>query len=280
MIEKYPDSLIVGARNMKQLDVPGKSSFGNRFSNFWYRLETGIKLGDTQSGFRLYPVQRLKDVHFFTDRFEFEIEVLVRAAWQGYRIRSVPVKVYYAPEESRVSHFRPFRDFARISLLNATLVIIAFLWIMPRNMFRHFNWAKFKRLIRLQFVSRSRSSLNIGLSAGFGVFISITPIWGFQLLVGLVLAHFLKLSKGIVFVSANLSIPPMIPLILYISFITGGLFVENPMTVSLDIINRDFVKYCLYQYVIGSLVFAVAAGILTALLIWATVKIKRKVIHR
>ena len=82
-LEKNPGPLIIGARNMDQSSVPGKSSFGHRFSNFWFRVETGIKLPDTQSGFRLYPVQRLQSMNFITRRFEFEIEVIVRAAWSG-----------------------------------------------------------------------------------------------------------------------------------------------------------------------------------------------------
>jgi glycosyltransferase involved in cell wall biosynthesis len=277
MIGKYPGSLIVGARNMQQDGVPGKSSFGNRFSNFWYRVETGIKLPDTQSGFRLYPVERLRGIHFFTRKYEFEIELLVRAAWMGCRIRWVPVRVFYAPEESRVSHFRPFRDFTRISLLNTVLVLIAFLWIKPRDMARSLNWRKTRRFFRRQFVNRERSAAHIAASAGFGVFMGIVPIWGYQLIAGIALAHFMKLNKAIVFITANISIPPMIPVILYLSFLTGGWIVDNPATsVSLHAISMDFVKHNLYQYLVGSVFFAVAAGIAVTLLVWLAVFIMRK----
>jgi glycosyltransferase involved in cell wall biosynthesis len=277
MIGKYSGSLIVGARNMQQDGVPGKSSFGNRFSNFWFRIETGIKLPDTQSGFRLYPVERLNDMHFFTRKYEFEIEVLVRAAWRGCRIRWAPIKVFYAPEESRVSHFRPFRDFMRISLLNTVLVLITFLWIKPRNLARSLNLRKIKRFFRRQFVNREHSAAHIAISAGFGVFMGIVPIWGYQLIVGIALAHFMKLNKAIVFITANISIPPMIPVILYLSFLTGGWIVDSPATsVSMSIINMDFVKHNLYQYLVGSVFFAIAAGIAVALPVWLAVSIMRK----
>jgi glycosyltransferase involved in cell wall biosynthesis len=52
--------LLIGSRNMAHESVPKKSSFGNRFSNFWFNFETGIKLSDTQSGYRLYPSLKLK----------------------------------------------------------------------------------------------------------------------------------------------------------------------------------------------------------------------------
>jgi glycosyltransferase involved in cell wall biosynthesis len=124
-LEVHPGAIIVGARNMSQESVPGGSSFGRRFSNFWFRLETGIDCPDTQSGFRLYPLEPLRVMRFFTVRYEFEIEVLVRAAWRGVPVVSVPVRVYYPPASERISHFRPFWDFARISVLNAVLVILS-----------------------------------------------------------------------------------------------------------------------------------------------------------
>jgi len=40
-IEKEPDTLLVGARNLASDNMPGKNTFANKFSNFWFRLETG-----------------------------------------------------------------------------------------------------------------------------------------------------------------------------------------------------------------------------------------------
>ena len=121
---------------MDQASVPGKSSFGHKFSNFWFWFETGLTMSDTQSGYRLYPVKLLNNTNFITRKFEFEIEVLVMSAWRGIEITEVPVRVYYADKENRVSHFRPFKDFTRISILNTFLVIIALLYIKPRDFFR------------------------------------------------------------------------------------------------------------------------------------------------
>lgn len=135
-LQDHPGAIIIGSRNMDQASVPRKSSFGNKFSNFWFWVETGIKRNDTQSGYRLYPVKALADVEFYTNKFEFEIEVLVRAAWSGIDILEVPVKVYYPEKEKRITHFRPFRDFTRITILNTVLVIIALLYIKPRDLIR------------------------------------------------------------------------------------------------------------------------------------------------
>lgn len=134
-IQQHGHALLIGSRNMKHETVPGKSSFGNRFSNFWFWFETGIKLSDTQCGFRLYPLQELKAIRFYTQKFEFEIEVLVKSAWRGVPIRNVPINVLYDPTE-RVSHFRPFWDFARISVLNTWLVMVTLVFIKPRKFIR------------------------------------------------------------------------------------------------------------------------------------------------
>ena len=35
-----------------QDNMPKKNTFANKFSNFWFALQTGIKLPDTQTGYR------------------------------------------------------------------------------------------------------------------------------------------------------------------------------------------------------------------------------------
>jgi hypothetical protein len=135
-MEDHPKAIIIGARNMDQASVPGKSSFGHKFSNFWFHVETGLKMSDTQSGYRLYPVKLMNNTNFITRKFEFEIEVLVMSSWRGIEITEVPVRVFYEAKESRVTHFRPFKDFTRISILNTFLVTAALLYIKPRDFLR------------------------------------------------------------------------------------------------------------------------------------------------
>lgn len=135
-LREHSNAIVVGSRNMGQENVPTKSSFGNKFSSFWLWVETGIKLADTQSGYRLYPIKAIKDFSFVTGRYEFEVEVLVRAAWDEIDLLCVPIDVYYPPVGERITHFRPFRDFFRISVLNTFLCLLAFFWFRPRLFFR------------------------------------------------------------------------------------------------------------------------------------------------
>lgn len=127
--------LVIGSRKMDAPEVPEKSSFGNRCSTFWFKVETGVQLQDTQCGYRLYPLKKVNKMKLFTSKFELEIEVLVKAAWEGVEVINLPVKVKYDPEE-RVTHFRPLQDVARITLLNIWFVAVAFFYIFPRNFFK------------------------------------------------------------------------------------------------------------------------------------------------
>jgi glycosyltransferase involved in cell wall biosynthesis len=142
-IEEEPNSILVGSRGLEHENMAAGSTFANKFSNFWLMVETGHKLPDTQSGYRMYPLKRMKRFYFFTTRYEFEVEVLVRSLWRCIKIIPVPVSVYYSPIEERVSHFRPFRDFSRISVLNTFLVPLAIIYGHPsifiRRLFSKFG---------------------------------------------------------------------------------------------------------------------------------------------
>ena len=135
-MERCPQAIIVGCRNLTEKNMPRQNTFANRFSNFWFRLQTGINLSDTQSGYRLYTLSSLRGLSLITSRYEAELELLVFAAWAGVQICSVPVKVYYPPVEERVSHFRPVYDFVRISILNTILCVAALVYGYPRRLAR------------------------------------------------------------------------------------------------------------------------------------------------
>ena len=126
--EVHPNALIVGSRQFTDNNMPGKSKFANRFSNFWFTLQTTINLPDTQTGMRLYPLHQLYGLNLITSRYEAELELLVFAAWHNVPLVPVPIRVYYPPLEQRVSHFRPAYDFTRISILNCFLCVGALLF--------------------------------------------------------------------------------------------------------------------------------------------------------
>lgn len=127
----HPGALIIGSRNLDNVDRSKGSSFANKFSNFWFYIQTGKKLDDTQTGYRLYPIKKLNFLWLLTSRYEAELELLVFASWHGVELVSIPIEVYYPPREERVSHFRPALDFSRISVLNTILCFLAVVYGLP-----------------------------------------------------------------------------------------------------------------------------------------------------
>jgi len=268
LVEKG-DCLIIGVRNMDQASVPGKSNFGRKFSNFWFRVETGIDHEDTQSGFRLYPLTPLKKMAFVTTKFEFEIELIVRLAWKGTPVESVPVSVIYFDKKERVSHFRPGVDFTRISILNTFLVFLALIYFRPMLFLR-------KKKLKEHLYNPNESSFIRAASIAFGIFMGIIPIWGFQLAAAILLAFLLKLNKPLVIISANISIPPMIPLILFLSMVCGSWWVDNPIILNLGAINIDTLKPYFIQYIYGSITLAVIASLVFGMISYASIVLIRK----
>jgi glycosyltransferase involved in cell wall biosynthesis len=132
LAQKGEKTLVVGSRS--QMGANGGGSFANRFSNFWFRLYTGVNLPDTQTGYRLYPLKNLPSLSILSSRYEAELALLVFSAWKGLELKPVPVRVSYP--EDRVSHFRPGKDFFRISVLNTVLLLVSLLYGWPRTLLR------------------------------------------------------------------------------------------------------------------------------------------------
>jgi glycosyltransferase involved in cell wall biosynthesis len=272
MALEHPRAVLMGTRNMEQEGVPQKSSFGNKFSNFWFKVETGITLPDTQTGFRLYPLEPLKKMTLFTHKFELEIEVIVRLAWKKVAFVPVPIRVKYDPEE-RVSHFRPGRDFFRISVLNSLLVIVALLYYYPKKLF---SFDTFKR-IKEEAIKKDETNLSKAASIAFGVLIGILPIWGFQLLVGIPIAILLRMNKVLFIAAANISVPPMIPLILYASVAAGQLAIDGVIDHSKMVeFSFESVSTNFGLYAIGAVIFAFVSSLIAFMISFVLLSIFRK----
>ncbi|MBO7119223.1 MAG: glycosyltransferase [Bacteroidaceae bacterium] len=135
--QKHPGALIVGERKgLEAMERSKGSKFANAFANFWFAIQTGQRLKDTQTGFRLYPLKKLRGLSLLTSRYEAELELLVFASWHGVEIVSEPVNVYYPKPEERVSHFRPIPDFSRIFILNTVLCMLAVVYGLPLAIWR------------------------------------------------------------------------------------------------------------------------------------------------
>lgn len=271
-----PEQLVLGDRDLVGGGAGRGSIWGRRNSNFWTWVETGLRLADTQTGYRVYPLAAVLARHYRTTGFDFEIEVLVKAAWAGVRIRSIPIPVRYFRGEERVSHMRPVVDFLRIARLNTRLVTARiclppqFLELVTRRAFQELPRSeRLRESFQELFVREPGSSARIGLSAGVGFFMGLSPLWGYQILLTLLACHKLRLSKTVALLSAHISLPPLIPFILYASLVIGRtLLGQEPgqAPTSLEVDARDLPAWILGSFALGTVV-AVVGGFAIYLLV-------------
>ena len=276
--ETNKNLLLIGSTNRDQKTVSSRMSFTNKLSIFLYKLQTGIQLKNTQSGFRLYPLNELNNIKFFTTKSEFEIETIVKAAWRGISVKNVPVNVSIDPQE-RATHLKSIKGFLRISLLNTWFILVAFLYIKPRNLIREFREKGIRRFIKEEILGNNESPLKSAQAMALGVFIGLTPLWGFHTILVLSLAVLFKLNKAISFAFTNVSFPPFIPFTVYAGIMIGNYVLGEPTDYSFADFeeNFEFVK-SLKTYVVGSFILAsvmsVMVGIVAYLLLFLYAKKK------
>ena len=262
-----PDALTVGVRDFFAAGCPTHRRRSNAVSTFWFRVETGVRLGDTQCGFRCYPLALTKDLKARSGRYAFELEFMVRASWVGTRIIPVPVKCSYAPDQIRLSHFRPVKDLAHITFMNIGLVAQS--WLVPKKL--RVLWSLGKKESLWQTISDffdeyAHEPARVAGAVGLGLFCGIAPFWGVQMLVAATLAHWLRLNKAITLLASNISIPPLVPFIIYGATVLGHwLFTGKILTISPSEIRTHAGEF-LWQWIVGSFVLAAlvaAVGIFT-----------------
>jgi predicted LPLAT superfamily acyltransferase/glycosyltransferase involved in cell wall biosynthesis len=200
----HPWDLIIGSRQLTGPTVPEISKFGRKFSNFWVNFQTGSHVLDSQSGFRIYPLFQVQNMIFWTKKFDFEIEILIRLLWKGVGVHDVDVQVYYPPAHERVSHFDKFWDNVRISCLNTLLVTLSLL-------------------------KSNRSPRSTAFALGIGVWVGCTPFFGFHSLIVVGIALLFRLNVLPLWIGSHISLPPLAPLIVMGSITLGNQIYPLPI---------------------------------------------------
>lgn len=274
-IDEHPRALIVGHRDFAQETIPGSSRFGRRFSNFWLRLQTGNRLKDSQSGFRAYPLLLFEQLRFWTRRYNFEVEVLVRSAWAGLELREVDISVYYPPGDERISHFRGFMDNWRLTLLNTHLTLRSIVPWPHRKILapevatvkqpRAFSLVHPLCSIRL-LLKENSSPPQLAVAAGIGVLLGTLPLVFCHTLSILFACGFFRLNKVVAISSSQLCMPPLVPaLCIELGYYLrhGHWLTEFTLqTLGYQALER------FYEWLLGSLLLAPLLASVVGLLTW------------
>jgi glycosyltransferase involved in cell wall biosynthesis len=262
------DTLAIGVRTQGQQDAPWRTRFGRAFSNFWIWIETGLRIADAQSGFRVYPVVLANRVRARSRRYGWETEMLVRLSWGGARVAEAPITVSYAAKPA--SHFRPVRDFFLNSCVNAFLVCRRlwpwpFLRLVPmEKIIWPAAWPARLRLVWERYLwLPGESPLQAALSLGFGAFMGIFPVWGFQMIFAAFIAQRLHLNTVLVLLAANISLPPVIPFIVYAALVLGRFLSQGQWSWALDWrhLTLAMAQAKAWEFILGSVVLAAVVGL-------------------
>ena len=274
-----PEILAVGVRDFYAAGCPTHRRRSNAISTFWFRVETGMRLGDTQCGFRGYPLALTQRLKPRSGRYAFELEFLVRAAWIGTPVVAVPVKCTYA-DGIRNSHFRPVRDLAHITIMNVGLVLQS--WFVPQPL--RVAWSigekkSLRKMVAEIFADNAHEPGRLAGAVGLGLFFGIAPLWGLQTVAALTAAHFLRVNKAITLLASNISIPPMIPLILYAALALGH-WLSTGEPVGFDFLPSQMTKAraleYFWQWLAGSMVLAAVVAGLGMLVTYLIATLSRK----
>jgi glycosyltransferase involved in cell wall biosynthesis len=281
--EEDDRSIVVGARDLRSPNVPPSSRVGRWMSNFWILRTTGADLPDTQCGYRVYPIDTVLGLNLARSRYEFEVEVLVRAAWAGCRLQAVPIDVWYPPRSERVSHFRAVADNLRISWTYTTLALARLLPTRrARSEIRSAPRPKLglrEGIRRLREVSTSglRSS-ELALAVGVGAFIGATPLWGLHGILSIYVGARLHLNPIAAFVGSNVSMPLVAPWLVWASVHCGRWMVRGDSEAASSSVPPAVHDYLL-EYAIGfgpvAALSALALGTATFVLAAGVARVRR-----
>jgi glycosyltransferase involved in cell wall biosynthesis len=274
-----PEAFIIGVRNLKAAGAPLPRRLSNALSTFWFKFETGVRLDDTQCGFRVYPLERIGPLAVRSSHYAYELEVMVKAAWAGIPLIAQPVQADYAGPTSQLSHFHPWKDFVRIARVHSRLSTQAFCVppllrrLSAQGMLRELpRRQRVRTVLRHLYSENTETAARLAAAVGVGLFCGIAPIWGAQMLAAAMLAHKFRLNKAIAVTASNVSFPLAAPFILAAGLILGNfLWTGQWMRFEAHVAAQQIPLY-LCQWLVGSLVLATLAGVAGAAVAFAAAR--------
>ena len=275
-------SIFVGARKFRGDNVPSSSRFGRQFSNFWLRVQTGLKVSDVQCGFRAYPVSLFDAITPRQTRYSFEVETLVKGAWAGYPIADVEIDVHYPPRNERISHFKMFKDNLDLTILNTKLTTRSFIPV-PHRQYAENDDGKVSAIHPMRslrtLLEKDETPFALALSGALGMVLGTLPLIGLHSLAIVFLLGYFRLNKITGLAVSQLCIPPLVPaLCIEVGhYMRHGQFLTD---ISLQTLGYEAFDR-LWEWVIGSLVLAPTLGLLIGAVIYLlSIKIRSKLQER
>ncbi|GGP04098.1 hypothetical protein GCM10010992_15050 [Cloacibacterium rupense] len=139
--------------------------------------------------------------------------------------------------------------------------------------YRYFRRKGFKRFFKENILETDGSNKNKAFSIALGIFIGLSPFWGFHSVLVISLAVILKLNKFLSFIfSQIISLPFFVPFTIAASLFFGSYFISGEKPLTEQEFNLETVKENLLQYIIGSLIFASLFSVIAGFIFYFLMK--------
>jgi uncharacterized protein (DUF2062 family) len=267
-IAKDSDHLLLGVYG--EDNAPGVTRWG-------VRLSTGFKLSEPDARERVYPLAPLEDLALPAIDGAFSRDSLLALSRGGLQVVEVPLPGV-RPDGQSVE--RPPFSFWR---LHRTILATFMPWILPpayldltsRRSYRELPFrARVRKGLHELLLREPGSNVRIGASAGFGFFMGLIPLWGYQILLTIFLSHRLGFSKTVSLVCAQISLPPLIPFIMYGSLVFGRSLLgvdDGETALAVELAPADF-----WPWFLGSWVLALTVGLAGGFFVWVLASLLRR----
>lgn len=107
--------IILGCRRFG-FGMPIHRILSNTITSSLVSARTGVRIRDSQTGFRLIAREVLSCIEVEADGYEAETEFLIKAARKGFRISFVPIATIYGKAPSHMTHWKTTKRFLQVLL--------------------------------------------------------------------------------------------------------------------------------------------------------------------
>lgn len=280
-IDEEPATLWIGDRTIPVANAIDKLPvirFGRQIGAFWYRLYTGIYIKDTRCGFRVYPLAQINSLECTSRGSDYELEIMISAAWNEINVKSMPIHFLYHPPGKRAYHFRPVRDFFRIVKVNSKAAIVRI--FLPKHI-RKMKGLSLRKKLKAFLIHELKSNTAphyASASLAFGVFMGITPLHGVQVLFVFAIGFLVKMNRPLALLGVSISSAPLLPLWIAAGLGVGKLCIPDKYALPFVGILNGFLSHSIFaklhmtihnlatgfvQWFLGSFILAIICGIIT-----------------
>ena len=132
--------------------------------------------------------------------------------------------------------------------------------------YRYFRRKGLKRFLKENILESDGTNELKAKSIALGIFIGLCPFWGFHSFLAITLAVYFKMNKVLTFMASQITFPPLIPFIIFISMMVGAPFVSHKTSLQNQDFDFEFIKANLTQYIIGSFILSVTCSVTVGLM--------------